>query len=497
MSGLGLFKTGKQADEKVATLPYKSTVDYDALGGEGDGAIEQDDGDEQYEEDASTATTSVHIPIEIEEVEFPADKVKKTMKLLKYAVKPGASEVEKMAGITAIQKLANTTYAVRSELGERGVCEALCQLFESNVNDAGLVSEIIKAISFMLLSDDVNKVRASKLGGCRLTIETMRTHSEDASILELCCRLITDFGNGKFAAMTEAEFRRKEMQRDLRSREQKRKLLTAERIAAMSPTAAAAAKRAIEDLDEQESEEKSRAGEEKEASSKGTNTPAGEHPQDEEVWDNRLELCNVGACEMLVSMLHNLITPKHSHTMSAGEHYPLEHHRTGSVLTSIFEDEEVAVVACQAIASLAANSACARRFAKDGQLGKCLASLLTYFKYWNLMSASAWVVITLCADPKSGNKERLGVAGVGESLCEGLQELCDRYAEVGHINGFHKLVENYVWALLNLLIANQHNQFTLKSQDKDALFEQLLDARWVKQGIKEKVKTINKLLAKI
>ena len=90
------------------------------------------------------------------------------------------------------------------------------------------------------------------------------------------------------------------------------------------------------------------------------------------------------------------------------------------------------------------------------------------------------MVITLCADPKSGNKDRLGVAGVGDSLCHGLQELCDRYSEVGHIDGFNRLIEYYVWALQNLLIANQHNQFTLKNQEKDPLFERLLEARWVK-----------------
>jgi hypothetical protein len=512
MSGLGLLKGGSRGGEKPC---YRSSVDFSSnkLGTSGDDG--PDDFDTDFVEDDST-TTMQSSQMVFEEVSMPADRVKGVMKELKYAVKSGASEGEVQSALASIQKLANTTYAVRSELGERGVCEGLFQLFERYIDNAEITADVLKALSCMLLSDDENKVRISKLGASKLIMEALRVHCEDPLVLELSCKLMVDLGNGKFVAMMEEDFKRKEVERDLRSRELKRQTLTPTRLANMSPTAAATARRALEELDaieEMECESKlATARTNDTAESKHSRTEGGhdakhrhsavdtnECVQNEAIWDNRLDLCAVGACETLTALLHNRVvvapSPAEHHPHLQDLHFPSAH-TASTLLPSIFEDEDVVSAACYAVASLAANPVCCRRFARDNHLAKCLSALLVHFKHWNLMTASAWAVVNLCADPKSGNKERLGSARAVENLSRGLAELAHHYAEYSAVAGFDRLLEYYVWALLNLVIACVHNKDTLRAQEREPLFEQLLDSRWPKPGVKQKVRQIMKCLAK-
>lgn len=508
MSGLGLFKGGSRSRD-----PPQFRTSFDFSSYVSDTIEEDEETNEDFAENESTTTmqSSIAIP---EEILMPEDRVKGVMKQLKYAVKTGASIEQVVDALVAIQKLANTTYGVRAELGERGVCEGVATLFERHLTNARIVTEVLKGLSFMLLSDNENKVRVSKLGVSKFTVEAMHVHAEDPDILELCCKLIVDLGNGKFVAMLEEDYRRKELERDLRSRAMKRSTLTPSRIANMSASAAATATKALEELKTLEEA----AQDSKLATARSTATAESKHesagtrgsPQDKEgakpddctqneaVWDNRLDLCAAGACEAVVALLSNLVVVALTPTEHRGS---LQDHRTSSSafsasslagLPSIFEDEDVVVAACQAVASLAANPVCCRRFAKDGRLARCLSTLLLHFKHWHLMGAAAWAMVVLCADSKAGNKERFGAARAADNLSRGLIELCTNHADYGQVPGFHRLLELYVWALLNLVIANAHNKETLRATERVPLLEQLLSAPWPKPGVKEKVRQILK-----
>ena len=503
MSGLGLFKNGKQGSiSSSESLSFKASVKFEDmladLKQDEVTAVDEDD-DIGFENIGNDSVSSTHTPPPaFNELDMPADMVKNTMKLLKYAVKPGASENEVLSALYAIQKWANTTYAVRSDLGERGACEALALLFEKHVENEDIVVEVMKAISFMLLSDDENKVRMAKLGGCKLTIDAMKYHNEESNILELCCKLIVDFGNGKFVSMLEADFQKKEIERDLRSREMKRKTLSPDRIAAMTPKAAELARRALQELKEIEEEENEK---ERETStsfaadakdSEGGEIQVSQYKQDLKMWDNRLELCNSGACEVLVTLLqHSVKLPTAESELKTTPSFYSSSHVN---LESIFEDEEVVIAACHAIASLAANSVCAKRFAQDMRLSRCLCALLGNTQHWSLMTAAAWAVLNLCADCKAGNKERLCNAGALQCLCNSLNELSVRHSEYLQTPGFHRLLEYLVWALLNIIVGCAHNQYVLQSLHREPLFVQLKTSLWTKVGLKDKLRQVLRLI---
>lgn len=512
MSGLGLFKKGKAATRPSfdASGSYQSSMNYDSLlTSTAEGDEDEDVGfenidDESVEGSVNTLSSTPYVACEPgEELKLPQEYVKKAMKLLKQAVKNDATSELISESIALVTKLAGTTYAVKSELGERGVCEALVLLLERNKEDSDTSCEIMRAMREILLSDDENKVRLAKLGGCQMLVDCMQLHTEDPFVLEISCKLIVEFGNGKFANMMEAEFRRREQVRELKSRAMKRQTLTPNRIAAMAPSAAAAAKIALQELDlieetEREMKQLGTAAETKQepkpdnkldvksilkTDSKDAREAAKEVAEQGEIWDNRLELYRVGGCEALISLLRNLVKMPHA----------VDHNVTN--LPSIFEDEDVVVAACYAIASLTANSVCARAFGRDPHLPKCLSTLLMHFKYWNLMTASAWAVINLCADSASGNRDKLGAAYCCESICRGLVDLTNKQADFVHVTGFDRLLEYYIWALLNLMINNTQNQHKVRMLEREALFQQLAEATWTKAGVKEKAGRVLKLLA--
>lgn len=433
---------------------------------------------------------------------LPSQQIKKTMKLLKYSCKADATEEMVLEAAITVQKLASTTYSVKSELGERGVCEALIMMLEKHKLNAEVSLEILKAMNPMLLSDDQNKVRLAKLGGCKLTVELMLNHNDDSTLLETCCKLIVEFGNGKFARILEEDYRKQEERRELKSRSMKRRALTPGRIAAMSPAAAASAMKALEEAEQrdlQEKEEKeekevhlaeSKAEESKRDREKSFHRAESKKVQiaeQDDIWDNRLELCRVGVCEALTALLHGLVKMPHSATTPQLSF-------TGRTLQAIFEDEDVAVAACNAIASLAANSTCARVFAKDGQLSRSLCTLLLHAEHWHLVTAATWAMLNLCADSRSGNRERMGQAHAVEHLCKILADLTLRHADLEHIAGFDRLLEYSLWALLNTLIATPSNQSRVRVLEREGLFEQLFHSPWVKPSAKDKLRQIIKLV---
>jgi len=507
MSGLGWFKTGKKASPSFSSSePYRSSVDLEdfdadeglAIGDEAFGADSIADGDSLAD---SVESGLSPIPQGSHHVDLllPSQQVKKTMKLLKYSCKPDATEAMVLEAAMTVQKLANTTYSVKSDLGERGVCEALIMMLEKHKSNAEISLEILKAMHPMLLSDDQNKVRLAKLGGCKLTVELMLNHNDESALLETCCKLIVEFGNGKFARILEEDYRKQEERRELKSRSMKRRALTPGRIAAMSPAAAASAMKALEEADLRDQQDK----EEKEAQlaeskteetkrDRGSSFHRAESKkvhiaEQDAIWDNRLELCRVGVCEALTTLLHGLVKMPHSATMPQLSF-------TGRTLQAIFEDEDVAVAACNAIASLAANSTCARVFAKDGQISRSLCTLLLHAEHWQLVTASTWAMLNLCADSRSGNRERMGQAHAVEHLCKILADLTVRHADLEHIAGFDRLLEYSLWALLNTLINTPSNQSRVRVLEREELFEQLFHSPWVKPSAKDKLRQIVKLV---
>ena len=536
MSGLGLIKLGRKASLQNTSIDmsnigqsYRSGVTYDAI--EGATATDSKDGGDDdvgfeiVEDDTVTsaatnqlASVAESVQISLNEDLLPAyDRIKKAMKLLKYACKEGSTTDAIMEAIAAVQRLANSTYAIRVQLGERGACEALTMLLEKNKEDADIVLEIIKAMSFMLLTDDENKVRLAKCGGCRLTIKAMKIHCEDPGVLEQCCKLMVDFGNGKFAAMLEAEYSRKEEERERRSRNQKRAVLTPSRIAKMTPSAAAAATKAMEELKITENLEREGESDAKSVGSASVSITGSDFKADSKtgpsagnsvtsataaataatstaatvtaevkqsaIWDNRLELCNVGACGVLSDILHNLVK------------MPTAIDSAVINLAPIFEDEDVVVAACNAIASMAANPVCCAKFACDGQISRYLCTLLMHTRHWNLMTAAAWAIVNLCLDNKSGNRDRMGAAGAGENLCKGLAEFSLRQKDFVQVTGFDRLLEYFVWALLNVVISNTLNQQRVRALQEDEMLQQLADSACTKDGVKDKLRQVLKLVA--
>lgn len=513
MSGLGLFKTGKPKNShSEPRAQYHSTISIEDFE-TSDAELGNDDvGDD---EDGNSFSSSMSpVPQDIKKLLLPSQQVKKTMKLLKYACMGDATLAKVTEAATTVHRLANTTYAVKSDLGERGVCEALVLMLEKHKANAEVALELAKAVNGMLVSDDVNKVRLAKLGACRLTIDLMKVHNDDAAILETCCKLIVEFGNGKFAQLLEDDFRKQEERREMKSRSMKRRALTPSRIAAMSPAAAASAVKALEEADAKDRAYKERAmhaqeevkqeqlnqkaalplssiSEKKfearsESKRERSDAKKFEIPEQGAVWDNRLELCKVGACEALARLLQYLVKVPHNQSM-------LLSRAASTLLPSIFEDEDVVVAACGAIASLAAEPSCAKLFAKDGQISRSLSTLLLHMDRWPLVTASMWAMINLCADSRSGNRERLGPYAI-EHLCKLLTDLTARHEELAHIEGFHRLVEYTVWALLNMLIATPANQTRVRALDKEELVEELSNCAWAKAGVKDKLRQIVKAL---
>lgn len=189
--------------------------------------------------------------------------------------------------------------------------------------------------------------------------------------------------------------------------------------------------------------------------------------------DNRERFGQAGACELLTSILIALTSAE----------------------DAVDEDMvAVTVIVCQTIATLAANPENSRLFGAAGIARPIVGMLMDRFPT-NRSIAALWVIVILCADKATGNKERFGKQHAPKVIVDFLYDLerCEKdYAN----EPLDKLIEQLGWALLNVCVGCEENESMLGkgvSYAKTAV-RTVLDMDTVKEECKSKLRSVDKML---
>eukprot|EP01039_Chlorochromonas_danica_P005725 gene5725-6309_t len=182
--------------------------------------------------------------------------------------------------------------------------------------------------------------------------------------------------------------------------------------------------------------------------------------------DNRHVFGQAGACELLTGILHDLSA------------------RDGPLTE---ENIQTSIQACETIATLAANQENCVAFGEAG-IAKAVINILADRFPASRSIAALWVMIILCADTKSGNKERFTGRHACKQIVDFLYDI--ERAEKDYREGplFPKLVDHLGWAMLNLIIGCPVNEKAIQSISyaRQAI-RAVLDLDGIKPGYKQKL----------